>query len=227
MIPTAWTLSLIIPSSLNGVSGSTPILYTIDRDEVSLGEYLAYLNREYSRPPDELQRLIQHLITVHYLPDYVMAPWPVLYVTWAEAADFCRTQGKRLPTEAEWEKAARGSDGSLFPWGHATPQPGLAVFGQYHVHEIPLVAAVNSGEEGQSPYGLRHMAGNVAEWVHDWLGFDYYAVMPERNPQGPTTGRYKAVWKSRPNLLRAASRNGASPDQRAPTIGFRCAKTGS
>ncbi|HJU06801.1 MAG TPA: SUMF1/EgtB/PvdO family nonheme iron enzyme [Nitrospiraceae bacterium] len=203
--------------------------YTIDRDEVSLGEYLAYLDRKHARPPDELHRLIRHLITVHYLPDYVMAPWPALYVTWAEAADFCRAQGKRLPTEAEWEKAARGSEGGLFPWGHATPQPGLAVFGQYHVHEIPLVAAVNSGEEGQSPYGLRHMAGNVAEWVQDWFGFDYYAVMPERNPPGPTTGRYKAVrggsWKSRPNLLRAASRNGASPDQRSPTIGFRCARS--
>jgi iron(II)-dependent oxidoreductase len=104
----------------------------------------------------------------------------------------------------------------------------LAVFGQHHVHEIPIVAAVNSGEEGQSPYGARHMAGNIAEWVQDWFGIDYYVTMPDRNPRGPSAGRYKSVrggsWKSSPSLLRAATRNGAVPDQRSPTIGFRCAK---
>jgi gamma-glutamyl hercynylcysteine S-oxide synthase len=205
--------------------------YAMDRDEVSIAEYLAHVYRQYRHPPEELQRLIWHVITVHYMPDYVIASWPVLYVTWAEATDFCHAQGKRLPTEAEWEKAARGSEGNLFPWGHAKPEPGLAVFGQYHVHEIPLVAAVNSGEEGQSPYGLRHMAGNVAEWLQDWFGFDYYAIMPDRNPPGPSVGRYKGVrggsWKSRPNLLRAATRNGGFPDQRSATVGFRCAKSGS
>lgn len=203
--------------------------YQIDRDEVSLGEYLAYLRRINRRPSEELQRLIWHLITVHFMPDTVMASWPALYLTWAEAADFCKAQGKRLPREAEWEKAARGTNGSLFPWGQSPPEPGMAVFGQYHVHEIPLVAAVNGGEEGRSPYGLHHMAGNVAEWVQDWYGFDYYGIMPERNPPGPTNGRYKAVrggsWKSKPMMLRAATRGGSAPDQRAATIGFRCAKS--
>jgi iron(II)-dependent oxidoreductase len=203
--------------------------YLIDRDEVTLAEYLVFLKSQHREPPEELTRLIRHLITVHYLPDYVMAPWPALYVTWQEAAEFCRTQGKRLPTEAEWEKAARGADGNLFPWGQEPPVAGLAVFGRYHVHEIPLVAAVNSGEEGESPYGLRHMAGNVAEWVQDWLGFDYYAIMPERNPHGPNSGRYKVVrggsWRSDPALLRAATRNGAVAEQRSPTIGFRCARS--
>jgi iron(II)-dependent oxidoreductase len=203
--------------------------YQIDRDEASLAEYLAFLKGHGREPPEELTRLVRHLITVHSLPDYVMAPWPALYVTWQEAADFCRAQDKRLPTEAEWEKAARGPDGNLFPWGPAPPAPGLAVFGQYHVHEIPLVAAVNSGEDGQSPYGVRHMAGNVGEWVSDWFGFDYYPIMPERNPPGPSSGRYKVVrggsWRSNPALLRAATRNGALPDHRAPTIGFRCARS--
>lgn len=203
--------------------------YAIDRDEVSIAEYLAYLHRHHRQPPEGLQRLIWHVISVHYMPDYVIASWPVLYVTWREAVGFCNAKGKRLPTEAEWEKAARGPDGNLFPWGQAPPEPGLAVFGQYHVHEIPLVASVDSGEEGQSPYGVRHMAGNVAEWVQDWFMFDYYAIMPERNPPGPSTGRYKSVrggsWKSKPHLLRAATRNGASPDQRSATVGFRCAGT--
>ena len=203
--------------------------YEIDRDEVSLGEYLAWLQAQRRRPPEELQRLIRHLISVHSLPDYIMARWPALYVVWQEAADFCQSRGRRLPTESEWEKAARGSEGNLFPWGRAKPEPGLAVFGQYHVHEIPIVAAVDSGEEGRSPFGLHHMAGNVAEWVWDWMGIDYYVMMPERNPPGPATGRYKSVrggsWKSKPEMLRNATRGGAVPDQRAATIGFRCARS--
>ena len=157
----------------------------------------------------------------------MLAPWPALYVTWEEAAGFCSAQGKRLPTEAQWEKAARGLEGHVFPWGLSAPRDDLAVFGQYHVHEIPLVAAVDSWEEGRSPFGLHHMAGNVAEWVQDWSGFDYYPMSPNRNPQGPKKGRYKVVrggsWKSRPQMLRTATRGGgAFPDQRAATIGFRC-----
>ena len=205
--------------------------FVMDRDEVSIAEYLAFVLREQRTAPEELQRVIWHVITVHSVPDYVIASWPVIYVTWPEAAEFCSARGKRLPSEAEWEKAARGTDGRLFPWGERRPEPGLAVFGQYHVHEIPLMAAVNSGEEGQSPYGLRHMAGNVAEWVQDWFMFDYYAIMTDRNPRGPASGRYKSVrggsWKSRPNLLRAATRNGSSPERRLSTIGFRCARGGS
>ena len=202
--------------------------FEIDRDEVSLAEYLAFLKAQHQFPSEELQGLIWHLLTVHFMPDYVPARWPALYVSWSEAAEFCQTRGKRLPTEAEWEKAARGRDGNLFPWGSQKPVPGLAVFGQHHAHQIPLIAAVDSGEEGQSPYGARHMAGNIAEWVQDWFGNDYYVTMPERNPRGPAAGRYKSVrggsWRSNPSILRAATRNGAVPDQRAATIGFRCAK---
>lgn len=203
--------------------------YAIDRDEVSLGEYLAHLRRQRREPSDELRQLIWHVITVHAMPDPVLARWPALYTTWREAADFCAAQGKRLPTEAEWEKAARGDHGNLFPWGPAKPEPDLAVFGKYHAHEIPLVAAVDSGDEGQSPYGLHHMAGNVAEWVQDWFLFDYYAIMPERNPTGPSSGRYRGVrggsWKSKPTMLRAATRSGAPPDQRSASIGLRCAQS--
>lgn len=203
--------------------------FAIDRDEVSLGEYLTFINQPPRHLPEELRRLIWHLISVHALPDYVMARWPALYVTWAEADGFCRAHGKRLPTEAQWEKAARGTTGNLFPWGHKAPDPDLAVFALYHVHQIPLVASVDGWEEGQSPYGLHHMGGNVGEWIHDWFGFDYYAIMPKRNPSGPSTGRYKGVrggsWRSKPQMLRTATRNGASPDRRSPTVGFRCAKT--
>ena len=203
--------------------------YEIDRDEVSLGEYLLWLRQQQRHLPEAVRKLIDHVTTIHALSPETLARWPALYVTWSEASDFCRTHGKRLPTEAEWEKAARGESGNLFPWGQKPPTPALAMFGQYHVHEIPIVAPVDSGEEGRSPYGLHHMAGNAAEWVEDWFGIDYYATMPDRNPRGPANGRYKVVrggsWKSAPALLRTATRNGTSPDQRAATIGFRCARS--
>lgn len=205
--------------------------YEIDRDEVSLGEYLLWLRQQQRLLPKEVRKLIDHVTTIHALPPETLARWPALYVTWAEASDFCHAQGKRLPTEAEWEKSARGDSGNLFPWGQAPPTPALAIFGQYHVHEVPLLAPVTSGEEGRSPYGLHHMAGNAAEWVEDWFGIDAYATMPDRNPRGPANGRYKVVrggsWKSMPALLRTATRNGASSDQRTATIGFRCARSAS
>lgn len=203
--------------------------FEIDRDEVSLGELLLWLQQDHRLIPGEVRKLVDHMMTVHAVQPETLTRWPALYVTWGEASDFCRAQGKRLPTEAEWEKAARGDSGNLFPWGQKPPVPGLAMFGQYHVHEIPIVASVELGEEGRSPYGLHHMAGNAAEWVEDWFGIDYYATMPNRNPRGAGQGRYKVVrggsWKSAPPLLRTATRSGASPHQRAATIGFRCAKS--
>ncbi|MBH0193949.1 MAG: SUMF1/EgtB/PvdO family nonheme iron enzyme [Nitrospira sp.] len=203
--------------------------FEIDRDEVSLGEYLQWLRQQQRPVPEEMRKLIDHMTTIHAAQPETLARWPALYATWPEASEFCRAQGKRLPREAEWEKAARGDRGNLFPWGQQPPTPELAKFGQYHVHEIPIVAPVETGEEGRSPYGLHHMAGNAAEWVEDWFGIDYYATLPERNPRGPNSGRYKVVrggsWKSEPVMLRTATRSGAGPDRRAATIGFRCARS--
>ena len=202
--------------------------YEMDRDEVNLGEYLTFLQSRKEAPPEELQKLIWHVITVHNVSDHTLSRWPALYVTWYEAKDFCLSKEKRLPTEAEWEKAARGPDGNLFPWGDAAPDSSLAMFGQHHVHEIPILAPVDSHDRGKSPYSIHHLAGNVAEWVEDWFGFDYYAYMPDRNPPGPSNGRYKSVrggsWKSKPIMLRTATRGGSPPDQRSATVGFRCAR---
>jgi len=205
--------------------------YQLDQYEVSLGEILRFL-LETNRPVSpELRALIWHLISIHFIPDQALAPWPALYVTWEEANAFCLKQGKRLPSEAEWEKAARGTTGNIFPWGKQDPTPDIAVFGAYHVHEIPLVANVDSYPEGKSEWGIYHLSGNIAEWVNDWLGPDYYPIMPDRNPPGPKMGRYKVVrggsWKSLPVMLRGATRGGAFPEERSPNIGFRCARSSS
>ena len=203
--------------------------YQMDQYEVSLGEFLHFLETTDRNVSSQLRNLIWHLISVHFIPDQALAPWPALYVTWAEARAFCLNQGKRLPSEAEWEKAARGTAGKIFPWGEYAPSEKIAVFGSYHVHEIPLVATVDSFPEGKSDWGIYHLSGNIAEWTNDWLGSDYYPIMPEKNPPGPKSGRYKVVrggsWKSLPVMLRAATRGGAVPQERSANIGFRCAKT--
>ncbi len=203
--------------------------FQIDQYEVSLGELLQFLRRDDQNVSPELRNLIWHLISIHFIPDQALAPWPALYVTWEEAQAFCLHQGKRLPSEAEWEKSARGSTGKIFPWGDQDPSDELAVFGAYHVHEIPLVANVDSFTEGKSEWGIYHLAGNIAEWTNDWLGPDYYPIMPERNPPGPKMGRYKSVrggsWKSLPVMLRTATRGGAFPKERSANIGFRCVKS--
>src|SRR6185295_1538123 len=95
--------------------------YEMDRDEVSLGEYLAFLQQRKLHPSGELQKLIWHVITVHSVPDQTLARWPAPYVTWAEANDLCTAKQGRLPTEAEWEKAARGSEGGFFFCDKTTP----------------------------------------------------------------------------------------------------------
>lgn len=196
--------------------------YQIDIYEVSLGQYLAWvLDRPRAVPADELQaarfrdlRDFAGIITgADAPPARVLASWPAFNVSWQDAQRYCEAHGRRLPTDAEWEKAARGPNGALFPWGKGAPTPGRAVYGRSYMTAVPQVELVDSFPSGRSRYGLYHMAGNVAEWVAG----------------GATAGRDKIIrggsWQSQRDMLRAASRATAPAEARELTIGFRCAKS--
>ncbi len=154
---------------------------------------------------------------------------PVNCVSWSDADTFCRFAGKRLPTEAEWEKASRGTDGRKYPWGNEQPTCQLANYIDSYNTGKPCVGEttpVGSYPRGVSPYGAYDMAGNVWEWVADKYSFNYYQVSPDTNPQGPNTGLARVIrggsWDDYPSYVRSANRDSFNPDSRPNDFGFRC-----
>ena len=193
--------------------------FLMDKYEVSVGQYAKFLEATSQEAPPDWNIMNQ--------PQHQKRP--VVNIDWADAVTYCKWAGKRLPTEAEWEKAARGMDGRIYPWGNELPTQLHANFGKKEWNNHAALVPVGKLEDGKSPYGIYDMAGNVWEWVSDWYDPNYYKNSPSQNPAGPSSAELKVLrggsWGDTMDNLRSANPHIYEPMSQYHTVGFRCAKT--
>jgi serine/threonine-protein kinase len=199
--------------------------FTIDRTEITVARYAACVAAGCCTPPTYDG---SYSGREPYYGNEEFAEYPVIFVTWEQARRYCEGLGKRLPTEAQWEFAARGTDWRPYPWGTDGPSRSLANYDR--PRENGDTQPVGAHESGASPYGALDMAGNVWEWVNDWYDPAYYATSPEADPPGPETGVARVVrggsFASSEDELFAFYRLSFLPAESLATVGFRCARQG-
>jgi formylglycine-generating enzyme required for sulfatase activity len=196
--------------------------FWIDQTEVTNARYKQCVDAGACLPPSSSSSATRD----HYYGNPEFDDYPVISVDWYRADAYCRWAGKQLPTEAEWEKAARGTDGRSFPWGESIDCDHANY--NYCVGDTTRVGSYPSGA---SPYGCLDMAGNVWEWVADWYDEDYYISSPDRNPLGPDSGIFRVLrggtWRGGEVHALCVSRNWVRPGSSLDFFGFRCVRPAS
>ena len=193
--------------------------YLIQKYEVTVHEYMEFVRITSHRSPLTVRDNANR-------PFFDHPNKPIVYVSWDDATDYCKWIGGRLPTEAEWEKAARGITGRKWPWGNEARSNAANLSGEEDRYRY--TAPVGALDHDVSPFGLYDMGGNAREWVSDWYGERYYSTAPSENPKGPLEGDNRVLrggsWNDTADLARTTARMKMFPDYRDMSIGFRCAK---
>jgi len=206
--------------------------FYMDKYEVSNDTYRECVSSGACLPPTDTSSSTRS----SYYGDSQYDDYPVIYVDWNMANAYCEWRGARLPTEAEWEKAARGMDGRMYPWGNSFDGMKANFCDKNCSYDwanknyddgYADTASVDAFSSGASVYGIFNLAGNVWEWVAGWYDANYYANSPSSNPQGPGSGQYRVLrggsWNNDGGDIRSANRGGFDPSLIFNRVGFRCA----